>query len=177
MDGERGEARRGPISRGEGAEARADWPRRAAGHAHRAGGRGATRAARIGRGQDTVPVARVSRGRRATAASTATPAATEQRENASAEAELVISVVSAPALATTRQITQITHALHTPRAYPAATRSRIVTVRRACVPRPFVPTDFRVKRSKLDSRKEEETGVQELEERRRRDWRGTVKRS
>lgn len=35
-----------------------------------------------------------------------------------------------------------------------------------------MPTNFRVKRSKLDSRKEEETG--ELEERRRRDWRGTV---
>lgn len=33
---------------------------------------------------------------------------------------------------------------------------------------------FSSKRSKLDSRKEEETGVQELEERRRRDWRGTV---
>lgn len=31
VDGERGETRRGPISRGEGAEARADWPRRAAG--------------------------------------------------------------------------------------------------------------------------------------------------
>lgn len=136
------------------------------------------RVARIGRGQDTVPVPRVSRGRRATAASTATPAATEKRENASAglaEAELVISVVSAPALATTRQITQITYALRTPRAYPGrrATIARIVTVRRRrpCVPRAvvirspyrnsvFVPTNFqlnvRILGASTDLRREEE---------------------